>query len=1033
MKKLFSFIVLLLVTNGALAYNFTIKAIEINGLKHISSGRALNFLSIDTGDEISDKGEKDIIRSLYASKLFNNVRIKRKGDVLIITVVENPIVSVVKFVGNKAVKSKDLIAMLVHYGTTTGQPLVSSALKSGQLEIQRQYFEHGMYGCTIESDVTISSKDNSASVRITVTQGVTAKLTMINIVGNEIFKESKLLNSFKSIYIKSRLLMRLLFIGRSDKHNYSRTKLLNDLKILSAFYLDQGYADFVIESTQISVSIDFQQIFITINIFEGLCYEIMGVELIGDSIIPEDELFRLITIRSGSVFSGGEVKKSLKSLTNALSSYGYIFAKINVVPRIKRDILQVSLIFIIDFGRRVYVQRISIVGHTATRDEVLRRELRQAESYWISLDRLNRSLVNIKRLGYFKKVKIDTIAVADEDDLINLHFNIAEHRAGNVKADLGWEKDIGIILKTKVLHKNFLGSGKHIKFAFNNGRVNRLYSFGYINPILKRYGISHGFGIFYRGGNLSGANIASYVTNSIGGSVNAGAPIATYERVSLAIGYVNVQIGVRDKINKEPDKGLHERSNDKSYSESFHDASVYPSGFVDVKQLFAKKITSYKRFMSSEGASFNIVNFTFTWSYDSRNNIILPTLGMLQKVTAKLIPFGPLPYYKLGYAYNWYKPLSKRFVLALSGRLGYLGAAGAHTVPFFESFYAGGINSVRGYPQNSLGPVESYRKNDFKLVNDGNLLWNSIRSFKNMVELQETVIELQGPKDRRKAFNHLSLFNNELELRKLIKDEQAREARKLLWDRFMKSFDWHISTDKKLSFNHLLLFNNEFELRKLFKNQQVLKGEELSWNNIFLFDTVLELHKLFKNKHELRYGRLAWNNISVVSAGLELQKLFKNQQALKGRRLLWDDVSLKHMGITVLKLQQLFKNSQAWKAEKLLWDDVSIKYMGILQKLFKNRQALREGRLLLDEISPPKSIVELCKLFKNARTSKDRKLVWNKILPLKNIVELQKLVKNRQALRDERLLSDGISPLSNMVELRKLFKNARTWKDRKLV
>jgi outer membrane protein insertion porin family len=660
MTKILQIIALLLLTNIALAESFTIKDIRVEGLQRISAGTVFNFLTVKVGDEMTDKDAKSIIRALFKSKYFNDVEVEQQDGVLVIKVSERPAISSIEFVGNKDLDSKELLKSLSQIGFSEGQVYEKAMLERVELELERQYFSRGKYGVTIESEVTPLSR-NRVAVRITMAEGVIATIGSVNIVGNNAYEEEDLLADFESTTGS------WLSVFTSD-NQYSRQKLSADLETLRSFYLDRGYVDFTVESTQVTITDDKKHMFITINISEGERYKIKEVRLAGDLIVPENELFELVTIRKDAVFSRKAITKTTESLTGRLGDDGYAFANVNAVPSIDRENNEVSLTFFIDPGRRAYVRRINIAGNSKTRDVVLRREMRQQEASWISTKDVNQSRARIQRLGYFEDVNVETNPVPATADQVDLNYNVTEMASGSLSAGIGFSQSDGLIFNANVTQKNFLGSGKHINFGFNNSSINTVYSFGYTNPFATVDGISQGFNAFYRQTDTTEANLARYNTDVYGGDINFGIPISESNRISLALGYENTTL-------KLPNDNVIQR---------------------------------YQDFIDKEGSQFDTWSLTLGWSNDTRDNATLPTSGMNQSLSAEVsVPIGSLQYYKLRYKNDWYHPISDSLTLALGGNLGYADGYGdTEELPFFQNFYAGGMRSVRGFQSNTLGIKE---------------------------------------------------------------------------------------------------------------------------------------------------------------------------------------------------------------------------------------------------------------------------------------------------------------------------------------
>ncbi|NQZ52984.1 MAG: outer membrane protein assembly factor BamA [Piscirickettsiaceae bacterium] len=660
MNKLLKILSLLLIANMAMADSFVIKDIRVEGLQRLSAGTVFNFLPVKVGDEMSDKDAKNIIRALFKSKYFNDVGVEEEDGVLVIKVSERPAVASIEFVGNKDLDSDQLLKSLRQIGLAEGQVYQKAKLDQVELELERQYFSRGKYGVIIESEVTPLPR-NRVAVRITMAEGIVATISDINIVGNTSFDEDDLRADFESTTGTM-----LSFFTKDNQ--YSRQKLSADLESLRSFYLDRGYVDFTVESTQVSITDDKKQMFITINISEGERYKIKEVRLAGNLIVPEQELFEMVTIKQNAIFSRKAITESTELLTNRLGNDGYAFANVNAVPDIDRENNEVILTFFVDPGRRAYVRRINIAGNSKTRDEVLRREMRQHEAAWISTGKVDQSRARIKRLGYFEDVNVETIPVTGTTDQVDLDFNVTETPSGSLSAGVGFSQSDGLIFNANITQKNFLGSGKHINFGFNNSSVNTVYSIGYTNPFATVDGISQGFNAFYRETDANEADIANFSTDVWGGDISLGIPISENNRIRVAFGYENTQLTLSD----------------------------------------TDPVQSYQDFVDREGDQFDTFSFTLGWSNDSRDSAVLPTSGMVQSLSAQVaIPGGSLQYYKLRYKASWFHPITDSLTFALKGALGYGDGYGdTEELPFFENYYAGGIKSVRGFRSNTLGPKD---------------------------------------------------------------------------------------------------------------------------------------------------------------------------------------------------------------------------------------------------------------------------------------------------------------------------------------
>ena len=659
MKKILSLIILLSSSTAVMAESFIIKDIRVEGLQRIAEGTVFNYIPYKIGDEISGKDAKNIIRALFKSKYFDDVKVDAEAGTLIIKVSERPAISSIEFVGNKDIGSEDLASSLSQIGFAEGQVYEQAILERVELELQRQYFSRGKYGVSIESTVSELSQ-NRVAILITMQEGIVATIGGINIVGNVSYPEDDLLNELESSTGSI-----LSIITRDNQ--YSRQKLSADLETLRSYYLDRGFVDFVVESTQVSITDDKRQMFITINISEGERYQIKEVRLAGELIVPEEELFNLVIIKKDAVFSRKQVTKSSEYLTNRLGNNGYAFANVNAVPKIDREKKLVTLTFYVDPGRRAYVRRINIEGNSKTRDEVVRRELRQQEASWISTNNVEVSRARIQRLGYFEDVNVETVPVAGTADQVDLDFTVTERSSGNLSAGLGFSGSDGLILSANITQQNFLGSGKHISLGFNNSDTNTVYSFGYTNPFATVDGISQGFSASYRETNSgdNNNNVASFNTDVWGGTVSFGIPISEDNRISLGFGYENTLLKIPDNTT----------------------------------------VRRYSDFVAREGDKFDTFSVTLGWASNTRNHSVLPTRGKLQRLSGQVaLPGGSLQFYRLNYEDRRYTPLTKALTLAYGGRVAYGAAYGStEDYPFFENFYAGGQNSVRGFASNTLG------------------------------------------------------------------------------------------------------------------------------------------------------------------------------------------------------------------------------------------------------------------------------------------------------------------------------------------
>ncbi len=651
-----------LVQGAAAMDEFTIEDIRVVGLQRLTPGTVFNYLPLEVGDLFNAEVSAAAVSALFKTGFFDDVRLERDGNVLTIVLKERAAIGSIEISGNKDIKTEDLLDGLNQIGFAEGRVFDQSQLDGLERELRRQYFSAGKYGVRVNSEVTPLG-NNRVAVAINVIEGDAARIKQINIVGNRSYSEKDLLKTFE-------LSPPTLFSFFTKDNQYSRQKLSGDLETLHSFYQDRGYVNFSIDSTQVSITPDKKDIYITINITEGGQYTISGVKLAGEFILPEERLYGLITIEPGSLFSRKRVTDSSEWITERLGNAGYSFANVNSIPDIDEDANTVEITFFVDPGKRVYVRRVNFSGNTRTRDEILRREMRQQESGWISTSRIERGKIRLQRLGFFEDVNVETPAVAGSADQVDVNYTVTEKPFGNFLAGIGFSQSQGLIFQTSITQDNFLGSGKRIQFAFNNSDVNRRFAIGYLNPYYTIDGISRGFNLNYQQTEAYDANITAYDSRVLGAGVNFGIPVTEYNFVSVALGYENTRLS-QDGI-------------------------------------FAQEVQD---FIDEEGSTFDILRLSAAFSYDTRNRAILPSRGVQHRISAEaaLPSFGDsIEFFKVGYRTQWYRPVLRNFIFTLKGELGYGGGLfGTSELPFFENFYAGGPRSVRGYEENTLGPRDS--------------------------------------------------------------------------------------------------------------------------------------------------------------------------------------------------------------------------------------------------------------------------------------------------------------------------------------
>jgi outer membrane protein insertion porin family len=638
---------------------FRISDIRINGLQRVSAGSVFSALPLNVGDEASDQRLVESSRALFRTGFFQDIQLGREGDVLVITVVERPAISSIELEGNRAIKTEDLMNGLRMAGLAEGEIFQQATLEGVRNELLRQYVAQGRYSADIETEV-VAEPRNRVSLRITVDEGSVASIKHINIVGNSVFATSDLVELFELSTTGW-----FSFFRNDDK--YSREKLSGDLERLRSYYLDRGYINMDVTSTQVSITPDKRNVYITVNINEGEQYTISDVRLSGDLVVDESEVRGLLLVEPGQVFSRQVMTASSELITRRLGNEGYTFANVNGIPEINEQDRSVAVTFFVDPGRRAYVNRINFRGNTKTDDEVLRREMRQMEGGWASTYLIDQSKVRLERLGYFREVDVETVPVPGAEDLIDVNYTVEEQPSGSVTASVGFAQGTGLILGGSISQNNFFGTGNRVSFSANRSEYQTALSFGFLNPYFTVDGVSLGYNAFFRTTDYDRLNvdIASYAVDSYGAGFNIGYPISDTSRLSF---------------------GLTLQQDD------------LKTGTFTVQEIV--------RFLETEGDSFTNLKFNAQWSQSTLNRGVFPDRGGSQSLGIETtVPGSDLSFYKLDYRGQRYFPVTRDLTLRMHTNLGFARRFGdTQSVPFYEHYYAGGIGSVRGYRDSSLGP-----------------------------------------------------------------------------------------------------------------------------------------------------------------------------------------------------------------------------------------------------------------------------------------------------------------------------------------
>jgi outer membrane protein insertion porin family len=690
---------------------FTVSDIRIDGLQRISAGTVFTYLPIERGDTIDQGRAAEAIRALYKTGFFEDVRMDRQGDILVVTVTERPAINKLTLVGNKDIKTEDLTKGLSGIGLAEGETFDRLHLDQVTQELTRQYNDRGKYN--VEIDPVVSQLDrNRVDITINIKEGKAAKIRHINLVGNEKFPEKDITDRWESKETNW-----LSWYRRDDQ--YSREKLSGDLDKLDEYYLDRGYLDFSVDSTQVAISPDKSDMSITAGLTEGEPYTITDVKLGGDTVLPKEQIERLVLLKPGQVFSRRLLEVTSDSITATLGNIGYAFAQVTPVPEADREKHTVGITLQVVPGPRVNVRRIAFKGNTRTADEVLRREMRQFEGSWYSQAAIDRSKVRLQRLGYFESVDVENVPVPGSNDLVDVVYNVKETTSGSFVFGLGFSQLSGLTTSIQLSQNNFLGSGNRVSIEAQRSDYLQRYSFSFLNPYFTDEGMSLGYNMWWREFDNSSFNTASYSTTSGAGQVVLGLPITESDTVTALFGIDSNQIN------------------------TFRGST--PPSIIDYIDALNTR-------------TFHAWRTELAWARDTRNDYFTPTRGTSQRISAEIaLPGSTVEYFKLNYAFSKYWPISRALVLNTRVELGYGDSYGSDTtrnicftagtfqdtdnnpatpavfvpgpaptepclptsgdyrktvtasgLPFFENFYAGGTNSVRGFRDNTLGPREGF-------------------------------------------------------------------------------------------------------------------------------------------------------------------------------------------------------------------------------------------------------------------------------------------------------------------------------------
>jgi len=642
----------------ASSFGFVISDIRVDGLQRVSAGTVFGAVPYSVGDNVGAEEIRIIARSLFQTETFDDVQIGRDGNVLVIVVKERPTIDSIEFEGNKAIKTEALIEGLQGSGLSEGQIFKKVTLEQIASDLERQYVSQGRYDANIETTVENQPR-NRVAIKVDVYEGNVSGIRHINIVGNTVFDDEALID-----LLELKLPGWLSFYTKDDQ--YSREKLQSDIEVLESHYLDRGYLSFRVDSTQVSIAPNMEDVYITINVIEGDQFEVSAVEVAGElRDIPEESIRALLLTREGQTFSRQYMTVSEERIETALGNAGYTFASATGEPAVNDDGETVTVKYFIDAGKRAYVRRLSFQGNTVTQDHVLRREMRQMEGGWASTAMIEGSKIRLQRLGFFKEVNVETPAVPGTDDQIDVDYTVTEQPSGSISATIGYAQRMGLILGLGYQESNVFGTGNSINIGINRSDYQQALNLSFFDPYYTVDGVSRGYSTFFRKSDYEERNIASFSTDSYGVAVSFGYPISEISRIGLKVGVERTEI-------KE--------------------------GVIPAQEI--------SEFLVEEGNEFDLVSLTASYSMSALNRGLLPTAGRSQSMSFEMtVPGSELEYYRLNYTGQIFYPFFNPFVLRLRANLGYGEAyGGTENFPFYKHFFAGGMGSVRGYESNSLGP-----------------------------------------------------------------------------------------------------------------------------------------------------------------------------------------------------------------------------------------------------------------------------------------------------------------------------------------
>ncbi|MGB5353299.1 MAG: outer membrane protein assembly factor BamA [Woeseia sp.] len=658
------------------AAEFVVSDLRVEGLQRIAEGTVFNYLPINVGDSVDERRIQEAIRALYNQGLFDNIEMRRDGTTLVIVVRERPSIEDFTIDGNKDIKTEDLMESLRGVGLARGRTFDRSVLDNVQMFLREQYYDRGKYAVVVDAEV-VDRPNNTVRVKINVKEGDRARIRQVNIIGNNSFPEDEVRGGFTLDTANW-----LSWLRQDDR--YAKEALEGDLELLRSFYMDRGYADFRVESTQVAISPNRKDIYVTVNIHEGDRYTIKDIKLVGDMVIPEEQLRAFVLAKPGSIFNLQLLTQSSELMSFRLGEQGYANAEIEPVPELDYDTKEANVTFYINPKSRVYVRRINFNGIDEVDDEVLRREMRQAEGAYLSNRLIDRSKVRLQRLPYVEKVEVENSPVPGSPDLVDVDFDLEYRMPGQFSGGVGYSESQKLILNGSVVHTNFLGTGDRVALQLNSGRFSTFYSLSHTDPYRTMNGVRRTVSINYRDITQFTSGSSDFSTTSVGASLDYGYPITEFQSLSFGFNYQHAELLSSTSSTRQAQDWV------------LNNGDTFDGGTVRGINFF--------------GTQFDSLEFMTGWTYDSRNRSIFANRGSRHQLVLGIsVPGSEVEYWTARYNFTKYFPIYGPWTLRFNSELGFgEGLKATTALPPFKQFYGGGPESVRGYKESWMGPRDSF-------------------------------------------------------------------------------------------------------------------------------------------------------------------------------------------------------------------------------------------------------------------------------------------------------------------------------------